>query len=323
MVWTRHMITAGAILPFRLVAVSYATASRSTGRVYRRVSDAIGAKYRTFAFNTASTSMTLTMEDRHARLLVLKRGQIIAWRSSEIEGPPVPTADLDAESPGEAPLTPVYSPLGALLDGLPARSKRVVADLPLHVPLLRHIPLPEVKGKFLREIVNTEVLNSVPFAQDEVDIQWRIEQGEEIREASVIAIPTERINDQIKILRDSQLAPTAIYSKAASLAVAVARPDVFILHMTPGQTAVILVRAGVTRIVHRIELPRDLDEQVEAIAMGVGQVAGYHRSQRPDDDVGSLPIVVTGELDPVKELVGRLEQSLDRQVLPFEPALDS
>ena len=306
MVWSLHAITAAAFMPFRLAVVF------------------IGARYRSFVFNASATSMTLSMEDGHARLLVLKRDKIIAWRSGDIEAPPELSSAVseDVELSEDAPNAPIFSPLGPILDGLPARSKRVVADLPLHVPLLRHIPLPDVKGKFLKEIVNTEVLNSVPFAQDEVDIQWRIEQGEGIREASVIAIPRARMDDQIKVLRNSQLAPAAVYSKAASLAVAVARPDVFILHMTKGQTAVILVRKGVTRIVHRIELPRDLDEQIEAIAMGVGQVAGYHRSQRPDDDVDGLPIVVTGELDPVKELVGQLEQSLDRQVLPFEPALE-
>ena len=306
MVWVLHAITAAASMPSRLAKVF------------------IGARYRSFVFNTSATSMTLSMEDGHARLLVLKRGQIIAWRSGDIEGPPEVTTAVseDGDEPEGAAVKPAYDPLGPLLDGLPARSKRVVADLPLHVPLLRHIPLPEVKGKFLREIINTEVLNSVPFAQDEVDIQWRIEQGADIREASVIAIPRKRMDEQIKVLRGSRLAPVAVYSKAASLAVAVARPDVFILHMTQGQTTVILVREGVTRIVHRLELPRDLDEQVEAVAMGVGQVAGYHRSQRPEDDVSSLPIVVTGELDSIQDLLGRLEHDLGRPVLPFDPALE-
>ena len=88
------------------------------------------------------------------------------------------------------------------------------------------------------------MLNSVPFTQDEVDIQWRIEQSDGIKEASVIAIPRNRIHGHVRFLRDSQLAPSAIYSKAASLAAAVARPDVFILHMTQDQTAGVLVRGA-------------------------------------------------------------------------------
>ncbi|MCH7738412.1 MAG: hypothetical protein IH872_13555 [Chloroflexi bacterium] len=324
MVWIGHVIATVATMPFRLAAMAYVAVRRSTGWVSRRLTDSIAAGYRALVFSAAATSMTLSMEDGHARLLVLKGDRIIAWRSGQIGKPPEVSAPVseDGAEPEESAAAPVYDPLGSLLEGLPARSKRVVADLPLHVPLLRHIPLPDVKGRFLREIVNTEVLNSVPFSQDEVDIQWRIEQGEDIREASVIAIPRERMDGQIKILRGSRLAPSAVYSKAASLAVAVARANVFILHMTQAQTAVILVREGVTRIVHRLELPRDLNGQVEAIAMGVGQVAGYHRSQRPDDDVGSLPIVVTGELDQVEELVGLLGTALDRPVLPFEPDLD-
>ena len=130
------------------------------------------------------------------------------------------------------------------------------------------------------------------------------------------------MDEMVKTVRDSNLAPSGVYLKAAALAAAVALPDVFILHMTKAQTAVILVRGGVTRIVHRLELPQDINEQAEVIAMGVGQVAGYHRSQRPDDDVAELPVVVTGGVKEVKELVDRLAATLDRPILPFEPNVE-
>lgn len=327
MAWSRRMIIEEAIFPFRLAARSYAFARRSIGRVYRRLVSFLSARYLAFTYNAASTSMTLSIEDGLARLLVLKGDRVIAWRSGLIAEQPVALeahalAEGDEAEPAENALALSFNPLGMLLADLPSRSRRVIADLPLHVPLLRHIPLPDVKGQLLRDIVNTEVLNSVPFDQDEVDIQWRVEQGEDTREASVIAIPRDRMDDQIRLLRRSQLAPSAIYSKAASLAVAVARTDVFILHMTVAQAAVILVRGGITRIVHRLDLPRDINEQAEVIAMGVGQVAGYHRSQRPKDDVGDLPVVVTGEVDKVQDLVGMLSTTLARPVHPFEPALD-
>lgn len=268
--------------------------------------------------------MTLSMEDGHARLLVLKGSQVIAWRSARIYDPEeIELVDTEDEiAPNQEPIKPVFNLLGPLLEGLPNPSKRIVVDLPLHVPLLRHIPLPDVKGRFLKEIVNAEVMNSVPFAQDEVDIQWRIEEGGETREASVMAIPRNRMDNQITLIRSSNLAPAAVYSKSASLAVAVGLRDVFILHMIQDQTAVILVREGVTRIVHRLELVGTLNEKAEAIAMGVGQVAGYHRSQRPDDDVANLPVVVTGEIDGVRDLIGLLSDALDRQVEPFSPDLD-
>ncbi len=334
--WTRHMIAAGAIIAARLAPMPFVAIYRATGGLARRVGVFIGARYRAFVFRLASTTMTLSLEDGHARLLVLKGDRIIAWRSGQIAEPPeepaaVPeattelrpaVASLDEIGPEERTEAPVFNPLESLLEGLPARSKQVITDLPLYVPLLRHIPLPDVKGRYLREIVTAEVLDSVPFAPDEVDIRWRIEQGDGIKEASVIAVPRDRMNGQVRMVRDSQLAPSAVYSKAASLATAVARPDVFILHMTKTQTAVVLVRGGVPRIVHRLELLGDTKEQAEAIAMGVGQVAGYHRSQRPEDDIGDLPVVVTGEVDQVRELVGLLATTLDRPVHPFEPGLE-
>ena len=203
MVWTRHMTAAGAIIAARLATMPYAAIYRATGSLARRAGIFIGAKYRAFVFGLASTTMTLSLEDGHARLLVLKGDRIIAWRSGQIAEPPeepaaVPeattelgpkVASLDEIGPEARAEALVFNPLGSLFEGLPARSKKVITDLPLYVPLLRHIPLPDVKGRYLKEIVTAEVLDSVPFAQDEVDIQWRIEQGDGIREASVIAVP--------------------------------------------------------------------------------------------------------------------------------------
>ena len=63
-------------------------------------------------------------------------------------------------------------------------------------------------------------------------------------------------------------------------------------------------------------------ERAEAIAMGVDQVAGYHRSQRPDDDVSGLPVVITGEVKDVQDLLGPLATTLGRPIQIFNSDLD-
>ena len=349
--WTRHAIATGGASAARLAAAPFIGARRATIRLTRHAGSAAGARFRRITAGLAPTTMTLSMEDGHARLLVFKGDQIVAWRSGQIaqaleDSTEAPSAGPDGASPEAGPKTgpeaeleegpteragtPVFGPLGPLLESLPFRSKRVVADLPLHVPLLRHVPIPDVKGRFLKEIVTAEVLDSVPFAADEVDIRWRISalnKGEDAtgktgREASVIAVPREHMDGQVGIIRDSHLAPSAIYPKAAALAAAVARPNVFILHLTDAQTTVVLVRDGVPRIVHRLELPRDTADQAETIAMGVEQVAGYHRSQQPEDDVSGFPVVVTGEVDQMHGLLGPLAATLDRPVQTFHTELD-
>jgi len=199
----------------------------------------------------SSTAMTLSMEDGYARLLVLKKNRIIAWNSGQIAQPST-EPDMDADGSPVIAGTGAFNPLGPLLEGLTTRTKKVVVDLPLHVPLLRHVQVPDVKRRYFRDIVNTEVLDSVPFTADEVDIKWLIAPGEDSREASVVAVPRDRMDELARTVRDSNLAQTAVYPKASALAAAVARPDVFILHMTKGQTAVVLVRGGVPRIVHRL-----------------------------------------------------------------------
>ena len=316
----RRLIRRGAINAVRLAAMPFIASYRAIGRTVGHGGSFIGSKYRSLAFNMATTTMTLSLDDGQAQLLVLKGNKVIAWRSGEIaQRPDEPAADLvKGTGPKESIEQPVFNPLGSLLGDLPARTNRVVTDLPLYAPLLRHVPLPDVKGRDLKKIVEAEVLDSVPFEADEVYVRWRIEQREDIKEASVIAVPRERMDGQVDVVRESQLAPSAVYPKAAALAAAVARPDVFILHMTQGETAVVLVRGGVARIVHRLELPQNPTQQV---AMGVGQVAGYHRSQRPDDDVSELPVVITGEVNQVQNLIDLLSSILDRPILPFESSL--
>ena len=315
----RHAVATGLVHAAKLAAMPFILIYR----LPRRAASFGVARFRAIFLNLSSTAMTLSMEDGHARLLVLKGSRVVAWRAGRIAQRPK-EADGDSEhSDGKNKSEKSgFNPLESLFEGLPARSKRVVADLPLHVPLLRHVPLPEVKSRYLKGIVDNEVLDSVPFAADELDIRWKIETVGDSKEASVIAVPSDRMDEQARIVRDAQLAQSAVYPKASALAAAVGRPDVFILHMTPAQTAVILVRGGVPRIVHRLELPQDINEQAEVIAMGVEQVAGYHRTQRPEDAVGDLPVVVTGEVDPVKDLVGLLATHLDRTILPFNPDVE-
>ena len=337
---TQRLIATLAIVAAKVAAMPFTAIYRAAKRFAGTIGRFIGLRYRAFVFNLASTTMTLSLEEGQARLLVLKGDRIIAWRSGQIAQPPDEPAEDPNEDPADANAdeeeveAPAFNPLGSLLEGLPARSKRVITDLPLYIPLLRHVPLPDVKGRYLREIVNAEILDSVPFAADEVDIRWRIEQGDDIREASVVAVPRDRMDGQVGIVRDSKLAPSAVYPKAAALAAAVALPDVFILHITQvrfhrdsqplvgAQTAVVLVRGGVPRIVHRLDMPQDMTEQAEAIAMGVEQVAGYHRSQRPEDDVSGVPVVVTGEVKQVQDLIDLLASTLGRPIQAFEPALE-
>ena len=97
--WIRHMTAAGAIIAaMRLVAVY-----RAAGSLARRVGIFIGTRYRAFVFGLASTTMTLSLEDGHARLLVLKGDRIIAWRSGQIAEPPEEPAADESKAAEEAP----------------------------------------------------------------------------------------------------------------------------------------------------------------------------------------------------------------------------
>ena len=206
---------------------------------------------------------------------------------------------------------------------MPGWHARLVTDLPLYVPLMRQLKLPEMRRRYLKSVVMSEVADSIPFAPDEVDVKWRLEG--DLPDSSVYAtvVQKEVIDGHVRRLTDASIRyPAATYSQAAALAEAANAPDSIVVHLGREQAAIVLVRDGNPQVVHQVLLPKaDKDPQAraEAVARGVQQIVGFEQSVAAGE-VGQLrPLVLTGEVPGDSELGEELQSILGRDVLPLSP----
>ncbi len=320
----------------RLAAWQFSTACRKVRAVVLVGVAASSRKLDRLAANLRPTTVTLSLEDGFARIVVFNGAKIIAWKKAAIEK----AAYGPVQEPEEGPAEPrVFRPLGSLLDALAAdthvRIKRVVTDLPLYLPLLRHVPLPSVKGRYQREIIRAEVMETVPFGPDEIDLFWNVHQivhqivqsegsrRERSLEASVVALPRAPVDSQVQLITDSELSLKAAYTGSSALAVAVGIPDVTIVHLSLTQGTIVMVRRGVPRVVHQVELigrNSGVDDQAAALAFAVDQVSGYQSLELPETGVAALPVVFTGELSGRDSLLLAVARATDRPVQPYQAA---
>jgi hypothetical protein len=274
------------------------------------------------------------MERDVIRLVVFKGRKVVAWRTTEVPQETSPT-DLEGPSNGNegrdlSTLRSVLSDLGikssgrlrGLLDKVGIRRGRVVMDLSLYTTLMRHLRIPKVRGRYLEPVVISEVLESLPFHKDEVDITWQLEKGEEGQSVFAIALPKQRVDLQVKVVKEAGLIPVAAYSKAAALALSCGVTDGIIVHLGSSETALVLANGGVPQVVHQLEFgsgESTPEQQASTLARAIEQVAGYYQSVDPNERGQSLPVILTGQTVEASLVAQSLVKKLRRQVLPIKP----
>lgn len=287
---------------------------RSISQAMRRISDTVG----NWVLRLRKATVTLSVEEGAMRVVVFRGQRVVGWDN----------VCFDTESEETAPDSPPpvdgAARLRALLAGLGVRRGRLVIDLPLYAPLMRYLQLPNVSGRYLEPTIVSEVLETIPFGADEVDIFWRRRRSGPGQEVIAVAVPRGNIDGQVRLAREAGLSPKAAYSKASALTLAAGFPDAIVIHLQPSEAAVVLVRSGSPRVVHQLDLPRDashIQNTASTLVAAVDQVAGYYQSLDTELDSGSLPVVMTGQAPEESGLVEVLSRALGREVLPFAPAL--
>ena len=96
---------------------------------------------------------------------------------------------------------------------------------------LRHFPLPKKVGKrYLERMIIAEVLDAIPFKEEEVDISWRLLREYGAHGALAIAVPKANIDAQVKLCSETGLKPKAAYAKATALALMAGADDASVGH---------------------------------------------------------------------------------------------
>ena len=288
------------------------------------------------SFASMYRTVTLSVEKDVIRVAVFKGRNITSWGTVPLSWAP---GELEAANHPEPkkekpPLHGLLDELGirtggrlrGLLDQAGVRRGRVVMDFSLYTTLMRHLQVPKVTGRYLEPMVVSEVLDAIPFDKKEVDISWRLVRGQDEQSVFAVTLPKDRVNSQVRLVRDSGLFPAAAYSKANVLALAAGIPNAIVVHLEQTQTAIVLVSNGDPQVVHQLdfaEASSGPEEQGEAIARAVDQVAGYHQNFDPRVQSAQLPVILTGENSVESNpVVQSLRQSLDWEVRAFTPPIE-
>jgi len=158
-------------------------------------------------------TVTFSMEEGVIRIVVFRGSQVVSWDHV--------TLTPDGGNSGEDPETPSDSArFREVLSGLNIRRARIVADLPLFTSLERQFHLPQASRSYVQPMVIAEVLDTIPFSRDEVEIAWHSQHVRNGYEVVAVAAPTSTIDSQVRFARDAGLTPRGTYSKASALALA-------------------------------------------------------------------------------------------------------
>jgi hypothetical protein len=281
--------------------------------------------------------VTVSLEKDVIRVVTFKGKRVTGWKTTDISQRHQSADSEDGATIQGSSASRLQGTLDELgieyggrlwktLDKVGFRRGRVVMDLSLYTTLMRHLQIPKVRLRYLEPVVVSEVLESLPFSKDEVDISWQLhrDKDEEGQSVYAIALPKQRVDSQVKLVKESGLVPAAAYSKASALALAAGVSDGILVHLEASETALVLVNGGEPKVVHQLELGSggsSPDEHASTLIRAIEQVAGYYQPADPRQQSRNLPVILTGQVSRANLNTQTLLSKLRRPVLTIKPLL--
>ena len=262
--------------------------------------------------------VTIDMDDERIRVVVLEGGRVKRWGRADL-------VELGyRQDDGNVPtIAEMSEELGALLNELYPCSGRVVTSLPLQNTLARSFTLPRIGRRLLGQVILAEVMEMVPFSVDEVDVAARSNRTGTGYQVVAIATPKGSIDKQVQIIKQVGKRPSATYSKAAALALAVGVEDLVVVDLTSDEATVVLVREGDPRVAHRTEVADpsvDLAGAADALVKVIDRVASTDHTQGAGDAGQPVSAIFVDHTARERPLADELKKRTDLEVLTLTPS---
>ena len=260
--------------------------------------------------------VTISLETDATRVVLSKGREIIAWGSVQVEKP-APVGDEPGEKPAER--------LKALLADLGAGRGRVITDLPLNAALTRHMQLPKMRGRYIEQVVLSELEETTPFALDEMDLTWQARNNGTDHDILAVATSRETVDSHVRAMAEASVRARAVFSKATALAHAAGVSDAIVANIGASKAEVVLISGWVPQAVYEEQHVGDVGstdkEKAEHIVRAVEEVASYAQSLDTTDSAHDLPVLLTGEMPDDGPLAREIRQALHREIITMAPPL--
>ena len=260
--------------------------------------------------------VTISLDSDATRVVVSKGREIIAWGSVQVENP-APVGDEPGEKPAER--------LKALLADLGAGRSRVITDLPLNAALTRHMQLPKMRGRYIEQVVLSELEETTPFALDEMDLTWQARNNGTDHDILAVASSRETINNHVRAMAEAGVRARVVFSKATALAHVAGVSDAIVANIGTSKAEVVLISGWVPQAVYEERHVGDVGlthkEKAEHIVRAIEEVASYAQGLDTTDSAHDLPVLLTGEMPDDGPLAHEIRQALHRELITMAPPL--
>jgi hypothetical protein len=196
-------------------------------------------------------TLTIHLEEREVRGLVLSGQRVLRWESRPI--PPGVISSGYVEEP--AALATV---LRDLLRDLASRSRRPLVSLGGIHPVVRVFSLPRLKRDMLMEAINGEMRRELPSPIDHYHIHWRpIESSRTHVRVYVLAVPANELESYMLAFRSARLRPRRINLEGMALASMLGREDGIIIGIKEDGYSIVAARSGIPAVMRDISYSQD------------------------------------------------------------------
>ena len=156
------------------------------------------------AFRLRPATLTLSLENGVMRAVAFKGRDVIAWTAASLDSPSghEEAGSPSSEKASDAPTGDTVQ-LRRFLKEMPSGRSRVVTDMPMYAPLIRQLHLPKVSGRYRQQMILSEVLETIPFEPEQVDVAWQLRQDSEGEEAFAVAVPKGHVDSQLGIVKEA------------------------------------------------------------------------------------------------------------------------
>lgn len=267
-------------------------------------------------------TMTFSLDGDCVRMVVFRGRHVLAWDTA---APHEEENASEAQPNGEGAPNRYVACVQDLYRAYNGDRCRVVADIPLSATLVRNFDMVRMPRRYVERVVKSEVLDTVPFAEDEVDITWQLERGRETDSVFALAAPQQAVDNRINLLKEADVRPVATYSQAMALALAVGAPEAIVVYTDSSRAGVTVIQEGKPRLIHQAPLP-ELESQprevAEAIGAAVAQVTSDPETPATLNGTageGSVPLILTGHVAEHEVIASAVQEATHGDIRPCRP----
>jgi hypothetical protein len=261
-------------------------------------------------------NLTIHLEDREARALVMAGSGVARWASLSIP-PGVINGGVVADPKLLAEV------LRELLKQVQAGRRPLVSLSGLH-PVVRMLNLPPIKRDLIAEAIQGEMRRELPSPIEYYQISWiPVEVSKTETKLYVLAVPSSELESYMAAFKQARISPRSVTLEALAVASALDPGDAIIIGIKDTGFSIVVIRMGIPVIMRDSTYPQENLSMADLVA-DLGRelrltLASFGPDTPADPIAFPLSIYLLGKNTKDDYLTNYLSQEIGFQLSSFQP----